>query len=85
MSKPIAVLRGQPLFEVVTSVVIAGVCLAALFVGLCLSPTTVQAQGTGTLTGTVTDAKTKAPIPSANIVVLGTPFGANSRNDGSYR
>ena len=36
------------------------------------------------LKGTVRDAETEAPIPSANIHIKGTSFGTNTRADGSF-
>ncbi len=45
----------------------------------------VFAQATGTITGTIVDAKTKSALPSVNIVVLGTQTGTTTRPDGTYR
>jgi outer membrane receptor for ferrienterochelin and colicin len=42
------------------------------------------AEGTGHVTGTITDIRTGKPLPYANIVVLGTGYGAMSLGNGQY-
>ncbi|MBI4418004.1 MAG: carboxypeptidase-like regulatory domain-containing protein, partial [Ignavibacteriales bacterium] len=42
-------------------------------------------QETGTITGRVTDARTKNGLPGANVTIVGTGFGAASDADGYYR
>jgi len=39
---------------------------------------------TGKLAGKVTDAKTKEPLPAANVVIVGTSMGAATDIDGNY-
>lgn len=41
-------------------------------------------QGTGTITGTITDAASEQPIPGANVIVQGTNTGASTNADGEY-
>ncbi|MGH7496296.1 MAG: TonB-dependent receptor [bacterium] len=48
-------------------------------------PTGLSAQTTGTITGIITDAKTKSPLPGANVAILGTQMGTTTRPDGSFR
>ncbi len=42
-------------------------------------------QETGTIIGIVLDKKTKQPIPSANVVVMGTQLGGTTDVDGNYK
>ncbi|MRR09378.1 carboxypeptidase-like regulatory domain-containing protein, partial [bacterium] len=42
------------------------------------------ADSTGTITGTVTDAETKEPLPGAVVILLGTTLGANTDLDGRF-
>ncbi|MBI5475200.1 MAG: TonB-dependent receptor [Ignavibacteriales bacterium] len=53
-----------------------------LFIGTNFSLS--QATGKGTIKGTVTDTKTKETLPSANITVKGTYYGAVSSFDGTF-
>ncbi len=54
-----------------------------LLAGLLASP--AQAQGpSGRVTGRITDAATGAPLPFANVTVLGTPYGNISSQTGEY-
>jgi iron complex outermembrane recepter protein len=43
------------------------------------------AQSTGTVTGRVTDASSGAPIPDAQVRVIGSITGVMTRSDGTYR
>jgi len=60
-----------------------GWCGAALAV-IALAPAIASGQQT-TITGRVSDAASQSPVPSAQIVVVGTNLGTTSRDDGSYR
>jgi TonB-linked SusC/RagA family outer membrane protein len=42
-------------------------------------------QGTGTVTGRVTDADARRPVPSAQVFVVGTAIGARTDAEGNYR
>jgi len=53
--------------------------------GLVLALIQAASAGTtGKLAGLVTDAKTKAPLPGATVLVEGTPYGAVAEADGRY-
>jgi TonB-linked SusC/RagA family outer membrane protein len=56
--------------------------IAALLIG---SAATVLAQEPGTITGRVTDAASNAPVPSAQILIVGTPRGVVAGDDGRFR
>jgi TonB-linked SusC/RagA family outer membrane protein len=45
----------------------------------------VRAQDAGTITGRVTDATSSAPVPSAQVQVVGTTRGAVTGDDGRFR
>jgi outer membrane receptor for ferrienterochelin and colicin len=65
----------------------AGRCVAASFVVLTLLialPVSSFAQGVGHVTGSVVDQKTGKPLPFANIVILGTRYGAMSLQSGNF-
>lgn len=47
-------------------------------------PGRAGAQGTGTVTGTVTDAETGEPVAYASVVPYGTTLGAMTMSDGSF-
>ncbi len=58
---------------------------ALLLVLLCVTrPLAAQGQTTGTITGTVTAADSKAPVPGVNVFVVGTSRTAISGSDGRY-
>jgi iron complex outermembrane recepter protein len=57
----------------------------AAVVALLLAPLALDAQTRGVVTGTVTNVQTGAPLPGANIQVVGTQLGTLARSDGSYR
>jgi TonB-linked SusC/RagA family outer membrane protein len=61
-----------------------GWCGAALAV-IAFLPATAPGQQTTVITGHVTDAASQSPVPSAQVVVVGTSLGAITRDDGSYR
>ena len=54
----------------------------ALILALALPVTLLAANGT--IVGKVTDAKTGQPLPGANVMLVGTTFGAATNTDGSY-
>src|SRR5687768_15767132 len=54
-----------------------------LFAVLCL-PTLLLAQSTATVTGVVTAADTKAPLPGVNVYVVGTSRSAITAAEGRY-
>ncbi len=55
------------------------------FALLCVSsPTLLQAQGTGRITGRVIDKKTNKPLGFANVIIVGTNKGAMSLDDGKF-
>ncbi|HST07553.1 MAG TPA: carboxypeptidase regulatory-like domain-containing protein, partial [Gemmatimonadaceae bacterium] len=56
--------------------------VAALLIGIV---PTARAQDAGTISGRVSDAGTNAPIPSAQIQIVGTTRGAVTAEDGRYR
>jgi TonB-dependent starch-binding outer membrane protein SusC len=60
-------------------------CLLALAGMVIFTSSPAQAQETGTVQGTVTDARSGAPIASAQISIVGTQRGTLSGADGSYR
>lgn len=57
----------------------------AVLAALAIVPVMATAQQTGTITGRVVDAASRAPVASAQVVVVGTSLGATTRDDGSYR
>ena len=42
-------------------------------------------QTTSIVTGVVTDARSKQPVPGASVTIVGTTFGAQTGADGRYR
>lgn len=58
--------------------------VAGLALPVLAFPVVAQAQ-TGTVTGKVTDAASKAPIADARIQITGTAFGTQTNADGDYR
>jgi outer membrane receptor for ferrienterochelin and colicin len=62
-----------------------GILLGALaLLGLTASATPTHAQGTGTITGKVTEKGGKSPVEFANVIVLGSKQGAQTGADGSF-
>jgi TonB-linked SusC/RagA family outer membrane protein len=61
-----------------------GLCGAAL-AAIALVPAMASGQQTAAITGHVTDATSQSPVPSAQVVVVGTNLGTITRDDGSYR
>lgn len=60
-------------------------CWHALLVGLiALVPSGLQAQSTGTLTGTVVDANSQRPLSGVQIFVVGTQRGSLSNQQGQF-
>ncbi len=57
--------------------------LLGVAIGVCAVVATAQAQRT--LTGRVTDAATKAPVPGAAVLVSGTQLGATTTDSGTFR
>jgi hypothetical protein len=56
-----------------------------ILLSLILLYSNIQAQnGYGNITGVVIDAITKQPIPGANIIIIGTNFGAATDLNGKY-
>lgn len=58
---------------------------ALIAAGLLLAAPSYAAAQTGSVIGRVTDARTMAPIPSAQVVVVGTQIGTLTDADGTYR
>src|SRR5437868_215862 len=59
--------------------------VSALLLTLLALPTFVLAQGTtGTVTGTVTSADTKAPVVGVSVFIVGTSRSSISGADGKY-
>lgn len=54
-----------------------------LLISLLLSAI-ILGQGSGKITGKVTDARTKEILPGANILIQGTNFGTAADNDGNF-
>src|SRR5260221_555156 len=55
-----------------------------LVAATALGSAPLVAQATGTVRGTVTEADTKAPLPLAQVVVVGARLADVSGNDGAY-
>jgi TonB-linked SusC/RagA family outer membrane protein len=60
--------------------------LLSLFAALALTlpQDSAQAQATGVVRGTVTDSATQRPIPSAQVIILGSSRGAITSDAGTY-
>src|SRR5437016_10655381 len=58
---------------------------AAVAVLLTSIVSTVRAQDAGTISGRVIDAASNAPVPSAQVQIVGTTRGAVTGDDGRYR
>jgi outer membrane receptor protein involved in Fe transport len=56
----------------------------ALFLIIALASAGVLLAEPGNITGKVLDGKTGEPLPFSNVVVIGTPYGAMSMEDGSF-
>ena len=52
---------------------------------LAALPAAGMAQGTGTITGKVTDRATRQPIGDAQLLVVGTSRGVRTNDQGEYR
>ena len=59
--------------------------VAAVLVALSGIPTSLWAQGVGTIEGTTSDAATGAPLSGVQVVLVGTEFGAISGSSGSFQ
>ena len=53
-------------------------------VSLLVASFAVAAAQNGTITGTVMDRVSNEPLPSANVLVLGTSLGASTDPDGNF-
>lgn len=61
-----------------------GVATAALFVLLASVGATAAAQGTGRITGVVTDSASGRPVPEVQVFVVGTRIGAMTDLEGRF-
>jgi TonB-linked SusC/RagA family outer membrane protein len=57
---------------------------ALTLLAFALLPADVTAQGSGTITGRVIDQATQAPVPDAQVIVVGTQRGAMTDQDGRF-
>lgn len=57
---------------------------AALMAGAWLAPAPLSAQATGSIQGTVTDARTQQPLAAAAVTIQGTKLGTVTGDDGKY-
>lgn len=64
---------------------LTGTRVMSLFALMCFVSVPLFSAGNGTITGIVKDAKTNVPLPGANVVVLGTTYGAATASNGTYR
>ncbi len=55
-----------------------------LFILLFLTTAGIAQQQNGSVSGEIRDAVTKQPLPGANILVVGTPFGATANENGYF-
>ncbi|MEZ4653092.1 MAG: TonB-dependent receptor [Candidatus Eisenbacteria bacterium] len=62
---------------------VLGTLLALILAAAAAVPAFAQSTGLGTIEGTVSD-NTGKPLPYANVVILGTQWGAMTVEDGSY-
>ena len=61
-------------------------CVVTGMVALMMLAARLQAQaGGGTVTGQVTDAATKLPVPQATVQIAGTRLGVTTDENGRYR
>ncbi len=59
-------------------------CFLFCIISLLLSGFAVARAQTGTITGTVMDRVSNEPLPSANVLVVGTSLGASTDPDGNF-
>ena len=55
-----------------------------ILLSLFAATVAVQAQTTGTITGTVIDSRTKEPLIGVNVIVIDTNMGASTDSEGRY-
>ena len=68
--------------RLVRNILRIGLAVTAML--LCMA-TPGRAQDAGTISGVVTDAGSRAPIPSAQVQIVGTTRGATTGDDGRFR
>lgn len=73
----------SPLNRSVPPVRATSLFLAALL-ALLLSPSAGLAQSTGSFRGRMVDKESKSPLPFGNVVLVGTKYGAMTREDGTF-
>jgi len=74
--------------NLVSGSIIAACVLAVAITAFAAPPAyaaRVMQQSTSMITGIVTDAHSKQPLPGASVVIVGTRFGAQTGADGRYR
>src|SRR5438128_2240901 len=60
--------------------------LAVLWLCMVAVPSAdARAQSTASISGVITDARSKLPLANVSVVVTGTRFGTQSAADGRYR
>ncbi len=68
----------------ITSVVARTFAFTTVLVAFTLSPLCGQEAAKGSVQGKVTDGKTGEPLPSVNVVIKGTYYGAATNIDGDF-